>query len=91
MKQHFELMGHRVRDAVTGFVGVVETISFDLYGCIQCVVKPGLDEKGQVQDGKWFDLKRLIRVSDEPVMAQPTFELVPGGAEKPSQASQPMR
>ena len=34
---HLELLGQKVEDKVTGFRGVVTTISFDLYGCIQAV------------------------------------------------------
>ena len=71
--------------------GIVETIGFDLYGCVQAVLKPGLDEKGVPQDGRWFDLKRLTAISTEPVMARPTFASVPGGTEKPHQSTNPTR
>ncbi len=96
MKQHMELMGFKVRDAVTGFEGVVETIAFDLYGCVQAIVKPGLDDKGQVQDGRWFDVKRLTAISDKPVMEPPTYSVLPpreiiGGSQKPAQMTQPIR
>lgn len=91
MKEHLKLLGFKVRDAVTGFEGVVESIGFDLYGCVQAVVKPGLDEKGLPQDGRWFDLKRLTAVSATPVMEIPSFEVVPGGCEKPSYPLNPAR
>ena len=87
MQEHLRLLGFKVRDVVTGFEGVVESISFDLYGCVQAVVRPGLDEKGLLQDGRWFDLKRLSAISDAPVMAAPTFDAVPGGADKPAYPS----
>lgn len=91
MKEHFKLLGFKVRDVVTGFEGVLESISFDLYGCVQAIVKGGLDEKGIPRDGRWFDTKRLVAISDRPVMAIPAFEVVPGGAEKPAQMSEPTR
>jgi len=92
MQEHLKLLGFRVRDAVTGFEGVVESVSFDLYGCVQAIVRPGLDEKGLPQDGRWFDLKRLTATApgDGPVMAVPTFVVVAGGAEKPAFPSPPL-
>jgi hypothetical protein len=91
VKEYLRLLGFKVRDAVTGFEGVIESVSFDLYGCVQAVVKPGLDEKGLPQDGRWFDLKRLSAIGDKPVMEVPTFEVVPGPSEKPAPAAMPIR
>lgn len=91
VQKHLELLGFKVRDVVTGFEGIVETISFDLYGCMQAVVRTAVDDKGNLQDGRWFDLKRLEVIGDAPVMAAPTFEVVPGGTEKPAFHSSPVR
>jgi hypothetical protein len=93
MKEHFKLLGFKVRDAVTGFEGVVESISFDLYGCVQAIVRPGLDKKkpNDLGAGHWFDTKRLSAIGKVPVMAIPTFSEVPGGSEKPAYPSKPMR
>lgn len=93
MEKHFELFGLKVRDAVTGFEGVVTTISFDLYGCVQAIVTPELDKKaaGDSERSRWFDTKRLVALSKKPVMALPTFENVPGGADKPAMASRPFK
>jgi hypothetical protein len=52
VKQQLLLLGYRVRDKVTGMTGVVSSISFDLYGCVQAIVNRGLDK-----DGKAFNLK----------------------------------
>ena len=38
MQNHFELLGYKVKDSVTGFTGVVTSISFELYGCVQALV-----------------------------------------------------
>ncbi len=85
MQEH-PLLGHRVKDIVTGFIGVVESVSFDLYGCLIAVVRPEVDKKkpGEGQDPHWFDLKRLVQISKSPVMPVPTFETAPGPAEKPT-------
>lgn len=85
----------KVRDRVTGFTGVVSSVSFDLYGCVQAVVTQGActADKGQViGDQHWFDVKRLETQADVPVMAVPDFEQPEiGAAEKPAYQSQPRR
>ncbi len=73
-KKHMNLLGMRVEDRVTGFKGVVASVTFDLYGCIQALVNPGMDSAGKLQDSTWLDVGRLLVVSDEPVMARPAFD-----------------
>ena len=90
--QHYvNQLGLRVRDVVTGLEGVITSITFDLYGCVQALVSSGLDEKGETRPGQWFDLKRLVPQSDDPVMPVPTFGHVPGGQELPLPSSSPTR
>ncbi len=48
-----------VEDKVTKAKGVVDSISFDLYGCVQAGVNPGLDKDKKQMDCKWFDVSRL--------------------------------
>jgi hypothetical protein len=93
MEKHFELFGLLVRDCVTGFVGVVTTISFDLYGCVQAIVTPEVlsDKPGEFAASQWFDVKRLRALGEETVMPLPTFDVVPGGASKPQLPAKPMR
>ncbi len=88
-KNHLALLGFKVRDAVTGFTGVVSSISFDLYGCVQAIVTP-TQKDGKCEDSKWFDTKRLKPISSKPVMEVPTFDVVPGPEAKPAFASHPM-
>jgi hypothetical protein len=89
IKKHLKLLGMEVEDKVTGFKGVVSSISFDLYGCIQCVITPKVDKEGQTKQGQWFDIARIELKSDIPVMDCPNFDLAPiaegkkGAAEKP--------
>ena len=47
IKEHLEMLGYRVRDKVTGYEGVVTTIGFDLYGCIQATINPGVGKDGK--------------------------------------------
>lgn len=83
MKHHLHLLGYKVRDVVTGFQGTVTHIGFELYGCIQAIVQPEVKEDGKPGESQWFDLKRLICISEKPVMEVPSFEDIPGGDEKP--------
>lgn len=89
IQKHLNLLGLKVRDRVTGAKGVVASISFDLYGCIQAVVNPGLDKDGKQLDQNWYDVSRLEVTDSEPVMPRPDFVSGPvaegrkGPAEKP--------
>ena len=75
IKKHLELIGHKVKDRVSDFEGVVISMSFDLYGCIQADVRPiSLDKDGKVQNGSWFDVSRLIVRSRKPLMDVPNYE-----------------
>lgn len=90
IKKHLDLLGFRARDRVTGFQGVISSISFDLYGCIQAIVTPGVGEKGEIQDSKWIDVCRLELLESKPVMTPPNFDYGPiaqgkkGPGEKPA-------
>jgi hypothetical protein len=91
MKQHMSLLGFKVRDAVTGFTGVVTSISFELYGCVQALVNPGLEKEGKCGEQYWFDLKRLQPIGKKPVMQVPEFNAVPGGEKLPQFQSKPSK
>ena len=89
MKEHLSLLGFTVRDVVTGISGVCDSVCFDLYGCVQASIKPQVDpaKPWELPISFWFDTKRLTKISDHPVMETPTFEVVPGPAEKASRGS----
>jgi hypothetical protein len=88
MKDHFDWLGFEVRDRVTGFAGVVDSICFDLYGCVQAAVTPKHDPKSEKQQsGKWVDVKRLVKTGKSRVMEAPKFPIAGeenGPAEKPT-------
>ena len=69
-----ELLGMKVRDKVTGAEGVVSSVSFDLFGCIQAVVVPQADKDGKRQEGDWFDVGRLEITDANRVMPVPDFD-----------------
>lgn len=89
VQRHLQLLGLRCKDKVTGMVGVITCVSFDLYGCVQAVLHPGLDAKGELKDTCWFDIARLEILITTPVMELPDFnqgyiaEGKKGAAEKP--------
>ena len=91
LNKHLNLLGLSVEDRVTKFRGVVASVCFDLYGCIQAVVNPGIGEDGKLQDSQWFDVNRLRVIDEKPVMERPKFEWTPetvsagqkGPAERP--------
>lgn len=90
--QHLDLLGYRVRDRVTRVEGVVVSVSFDLFGCIQAIVNRGFDKDGKQLESQWFDVARLEVIDAVRVMNPPTFDWTPaaiaagekGPAEKPS-------
>lgn len=74
IEKHLELLGRTATDKVTKFKGVISTLSFDLYGCIQVVLKPEIDKDGKDIDGRWFDVSRLKLSTKKPVMPMPDFD-----------------
>ena len=58
---------------MTGFKGIVASVSFDLYGCIQAIVNSGIGKDGKLGDQIWFDVARLKVITDKPVMVPPDF------------------
>ncbi len=92
MNEYFKILGHTVKDRVTGFSGTAASLCFDLYGCVQIVITPPVGEDGKIGDGHWFDAKRIEVLSDRPVMAVPNFEKTPAGLENgPGEKPAPRR
>ena len=87
MQKYIEMLGFKACDKVTGFKGVLTSLSFDLYGCIQFVIDPEIDKDGKRGTGHWFDVNRIKVTGTKPVMEMPAFresaEDTPGPAEKP--------
>lgn len=87
VNQQLEVLGKRVEDRVTGLSGVATSVCFDLYGCVQVCINPGLDKDGKSREQAWYDAARLLVKSDERVMEPPDFNATvtdKGPAEKPA-------
>jgi hypothetical protein len=85
MLRDFELLGLKVQDCVTKRIGVVTSLSYDLYGCVQAVLTPFVDGEGKPGESQWYDSKRLQILDAIPVMKIPSFESPPGGQPLPLQ------
>lgn len=90
IKETVDLLGHRATDKVTNATGVITSVCFDLYGCVQAAINPPMKDDGSVPEGRWFDVNRLV-VSYEAVMPVPDFDAIAapgdynkGPAEKPA-------
>ena len=81
--QTLDVLGKKVADKVTGLKGVATSVSFDLYGCVQVLVNPGVGTDGKLGDVYWFDMSRL-EISDQRVMLPPKFSLDKGPEAKPT-------
>lgn len=66
-----EYLGHPAKDKITGFEGIIVCVQFDLYGCVQVVLNPGLDNDKKPQDSHWFDIQRCEILGDR--VMQPPF------------------
>jgi hypothetical protein len=72
VKKQMKFLGLKVQDKVTGFTGIVSTMSFDLYGCIQAWISP-MAKDGELKEGRWFDVTRLDVLDNKPVMELPDY------------------
>jgi len=91
VEQSVKFLGKKVKDKISGRKGIVTSVCFDLYGCIQIVI----DEQKTDKDGKavsfgWFDINRAEIITNKTIMDFPDFDnkyasikKVNGPAEKP--------
>ena len=57
-------LGQKVKDTVTGFVGIATSKIEYLNGCVQYCVKPKVGKDGKYNSGEWFDDAQLEVVSN---------------------------
>ena len=72
-KKHIELLGFKAKDKITGFYGVIDSVCFDLYGCIQVSLKPTVDKDGKIPESFWFDVTRLEIEDHNRIVDMPDF------------------
>lgn len=74
IKKHLELLGLEVKDKLTDLEGIVNSVDFNLFGCVHADVRPKkLDKDGKIATGVWLNVNRLIITSKKPVMEVPDF------------------
>lgn len=88
ISKSLNLLGRKARDKVTGFEGVIASIGFDAYGCVQAILNPPIKD-GKLGDQGWFDIKRLD--VGEAVMDPPDFGQVAFGKEPGADVYKPTR
>ena len=95
IEQHLKLLGAQMKDKVTGIEGMVDSVSFDAYGCVQATLRAKANDKGEIPQSHWFDVKRLEESGDRIMEAPPHFTTPPGmengPADKPAFSSLPQR
>lgn len=93
LKKHVDMLGLKCRDKVTNFEGVVSTVSFDLYGCVQLILVPPVGKDGKLEEGRWFDIHRLDVMDPTPVMPVPAFAALASvdGVHEKGPAEKPIR
>ena len=75
--QDIDMLGCEVTDCITQYKGVAVSVSYDVSGCIQVFVRPKMNKDGKLEEGAWFDSKRLKKGVRR--MNVPTFVSVAGG------------
>jgi hypothetical protein len=53
------VLGYKVKDVVTGLIGIATGHVVYLSDCNQVLVNPGLDKDGKLQNSHWIDEQRL--------------------------------
>lgn len=87
-----DMLGREGKDKITGVKGIISSISFDLYGCIQVVLTPSkVKENSEIVFAGWFDINRIELTKKKRTMVPPSYETkyssskdVHGPAAKPS-------
>ena len=71
------IMGRTATEKVTKTTGVITSVSFDLYGCVQAVLSQPVGEDGKTPPSNWWDVTRLGIHDGDAVMPCPDFILGP--------------
>lgn len=67
-------LGQKVRDVVSGFVGIATSRTEWLNGCVRIGVDPKSKKAGELPDGKVFDEQQLQVVDETPIVLPAKFE-----------------
>lgn len=59
-------LGDKVKDKISGFIGIVVACTDWMHGCTRIGVQPTkLKDDGTLIDAQWFDLPQLEKIKDE--------------------------
>lgn len=78
-------LGDKVKDTISGFVGIATGRSEYLYGCVRICVTPAEMKDGKPIDPLWFDEDQLSMVEDASV-PRPESAAVRAGGPMPADA-----
>lgn len=62
------MLGHKVKDKITGFEGTVTGYVKYISGCNQCLVVPPVAKDGKMAEASWIDEQRLVVLSKKPMV-----------------------
>ncbi len=61
------MLGHKCRDRITGFEGVVTGVCEYLTGCNQVLIVGCVTGDGKSAESNWFDVQRVEQLEGEPI------------------------
>lgn len=64
-------LGDKVKDTVSGFIGIAVSRHIYLQGCHRISVQPGVDKEGKCPESQTFDEPQLMVVKSGVVVAEP--------------------
>ena len=70
---HISVLGFKVKDKVTGFTGIISSVSFYLHGCVQYAVTPPANNDGEIKVGNWFNENRIEVIDAFSIIDAPNF------------------
>jgi hypothetical protein len=75
-EKSIEMLGETGVDIITGIEGVITSVCFDLYGCVQAIITPlGMKEDGKPKDSStWLDVNRIKIKTGDKIMLTPDFD-----------------
>ena len=74
IETHISKLGMTGIDKVTKLEGVITSLNFDLYGCVQYLLTPKAKDDGTTPDSHWYDVTRVTITDQTPVMDIPDFD-----------------
>jgi hypothetical protein len=74
----------KAKDRVTGMQGVITSVSFDLYGCVQVLISPAAEDNAKHRNSYWMDSSRMQLTGKKRVLPLPNFVAYTGPADKPT-------